>query len=257
MARKKIYAANWKMNKVVSEVESFVQEFANYDFGGDGYEIVVFAPSTALGKLSELSSHFPGTYGAQNMYYEDSGAFTGEVSPLMVKDLGCTWILVGHSERRGIFNEDDEMVHKKILAALKHGLRPMICVGETIEERKAGKLFEKVQSQIASAFDGITPAQLSKVSVAYEPIWAIGTGETASGEQAEEMCSYIRKEIVKLYDEGSAEDIPVLYGGSVKPANVGDLMGFPNIDGGLIGGASLKPGSFREIIVNGNEALGK
>ena len=253
MARKKIYAANWKMHKTLDEVEAFVQEFSNYDVAGDGYEIVVFCPATGLGKLKELAKHFPGTYGAQNMYFETKGAFTGELSPLMVKDIGCEWILIGHSERRGIFGETDEMVHKKIIAAFENGLKPMVCCGETIEERKAGQLYDKVKGQVISALDKLTPEQVRGMAIAYEPIWAIGTGETATGEQANEMCAFIRKEVEKLYGADVAGDLPILYGGSVKPANIEELMGFADIDGGLIGGASLKPDSFRDIIVNGTK----
>jgi len=218
---------------------------------GDGHEIVVFCPATGLARLKDLASHFPGTYGAQNMYFETKGAFTGEISPVMVKDVGCSWVLVGHSERRDVFGETDELCHKKILAAFAHGLKPMLCVGESLAERKAGQLFDKVKGQVRSGLDGLTAEQIRGMAVAYEPIWAIGTGETATGKQADEMCRFIRDQVTELFGSDVAGDVPVLYGGSVKPDNIAELMAFPDIDGGLIGGASLKPDSFRDIIVRG------
>ena len=253
MARKKIFAANWKMNKTLGEVESFVQDFSNYDIAGDSYEIVLFCPATGLGTLKSLAKHIPGTYGAQNMYFETSGAYTGEISPLMVKDVGCTWVLIGHSERREIFLEGNDTIQKKVRTALDNDIKPMLCVGETLEERRANKLFDKVKTQVASALEGVLKDELKSMAIAYEPIWAIGTGETATGEQADEMCRFIRKEIAALYDDEAAQNFSILYGGSMKAANSGELMSFEDIDGGLIGGASLKPDTFSDLIVNGTK----
>ena len=255
MTRRKIFAANWKMNKTLSEVESFVQDFSNYDVAGEAYDIVLFCPATGLGKLQSLAKHIPGTYGAQNMYFETSGAYTGEISPIMVKDVGCTWVLVGHSERREIFKEGNDVIQKKIRTALDNGIKPMLCVGETLEERRQNKLFDKIKTQVASALDGVSKEELKSMAIAYEPIWAIGTGETATGEQADEMCRFIRKEIAALYDNDAAENLPILYGGSVKGSNSAELMAFENIDGGLVGGASLKADSFSELITNGAKSI--
>lgn len=252
MARTTIYAANWKMHKTIGEVEAFVQTFSNYDLPTGDHEVVVFCSFTGLPVLRSLASHLGGTYGAQNMYFEVQGAFTGEVSPAQLRDVGCTWVLVGHSERREIFGESDELCRKKVQAAFAHGLKPMLCVGETLDERRAGKLFDKVKTQVVAGLDGVPAERLADMAVAYEPIWAIGTGETATGAQADEMCRYLRGEVAKLYGADAAGTLRILYGGSVKPGNAAELMAFPDIDGALIGGASLKPDSFRDIIVAGS-----
>ncbi len=251
--REKVFAANWKMNKTVGETEAFFQQFVNNPGIGQGYGVIVFPPFTSLGSIRGLAGALPIAWGGQNMYHKDSGAFTGEISPLMLKDLGCTYVLLGHSERREIMRETDEDVRAKIHTAHRVGLKPMVCVGETLEERQGGKAHEKVLRQLDSALDGVSAEQAVNQPFAYEPIWAIGTGLNASTTDAQEMCALVRQRIASRFSDAVASIVPVLYGGSVKPENIADYLGQPDIDGALIGGASLKPDSFLSII---NNALG-
>ena len=212
---------------------------------------VVIAPvfpylSTAVEMTKGTAIHVA----AQNMHWEENGAFTGEVSPAMLVDIGVTHVILGHSERRTYFNETDETVNKKTKAALAHNLTPIVCCGETLEQREEGIMQSWIEGQIENALKGISEADIIKVVIAYEPIWAIGTGKTASAAQAEEVCAIIRKKLAALYGAAAAEDVSVLYGGSVKGGNVAELTGSADIDGGLVGGASLKADDFLAIINN-------
>lgn len=185
------------------------------------------------------------------MHFEDEGAFTGEISPVALKDLGVQYVIIGHSERREMFNETDESVNKKVHAAFRHGLTPIMCVGETLEEREAGKWQQVVHTQTRKGLVGLTKEQVAKVVIAYEPIWAIGTGKTASAEDANEVCAYIRETVAEQYDQDTAEKIRIQYGGSVKPGNIQELMNQSDIDGALVGGASLDPNSFLQLLEAG------
>ncbi|MBI2945556.1 MAG: triose-phosphate isomerase [Candidatus Wallbacteria bacterium] len=248
--REKIFAANWKMNKTVAETEAFFQEFVNYPGVGRGHGVIVFPPATSLAAVRGLVGAMPIRWGAQNMYSKDAGAFTGEISGPMIRELGCSHVLIGHSERREIFRETDEDIREKVKAAHKHGLIPMLCVGETLGERKGGQAADKVVRQLAAALQGVPASEAARTQFAYEPIWAIGTGLNASSADAQEMCGLVRKQLAQLYSGELASGVPVLYGGSVKPENIAEYMLQPDIDGALIGGASLQPSSFLSIIKN-------
>ncbi len=256
-ARTRIFAANWKMHKVEEEVESFIQEFCNYTLPPveEGRcRLVFFPPHPYLHVFKRLGGAMKAEWGAQNMYHEDKGAFTGEVAPPMLLDMGCRWVLLGHSERRGIFGETDAMVKRKVDAALSRGLRPMVCVGETLEERESGVLFDKVGAQVDAVLEGLGADEAGRLAFAYEPIWAIGTGRNADGGQAEEMIAFIRSRVARKAGEAAASSIPVLYGGSVKPHNIAEFTSREEVDGALVGGASLDPASFRDIVLNGMSA---
>lgn len=240
------------MHKNRAEAREFIESFKSLSRSGDEGDVAIFAPFTCLSVLQDGELDFG--YGAQNFHWEEKGAFTGEISLGMVQDLGCRYVLIGHSERRAMFGETDESCRKKIDAALAAGLTPVVCVGETLEEREAHGHMAKVARQVRAACSGMREAEAGKLVFAYEPIWAIGTGKTASDDQAQEMCAHVRK---TLRDEvGSIADrIQVLYGGSVKPENIAGLVLKEDVDGGLIGGASLLPDKFHGIIVNGGEAI--
>lgn len=240
-------AGNWKMYKSGEEVKAFAKEFKEIYVKSD-VRVAVCAPYIHLPYLVEA---FKGTgimVGAQNMFYEDEGAFTGEVSGKMLKDLGVDVCIIGHSERRQYFSETDESVNKKLHSAYENQLIPILCVGEVLEERDSGKEFIVVESQVKGALEGLSSEQVSKLVIAYEPVWAIGTGRTAGPDQADEMCGYIRKVLEELYDEAVADEVTIQYGGSVKPENATELMNMYEIDGALVGGASLKPESFLGIV---------
>ena len=240
-------AGNWKMYKTSKEVKDFADEFKKIYRKSD-VKVAVCAPYVHLPYLVEA---FRGTgimVGAQNTHFEKEGAFTGEVSGAMLKDLGVDFCIIGHSERRQYFAETDETVNKKLHSAYENGLLPILCVGEILEERDAGREFDVVEGQVKAALEGLSAEQVEKLTLAYEPVWAIGTGRTASPEQADEMCGFIRKIIAGLYDESLADKVVIQYGGSVKPENATELMNMPEIDGALVGGASLKPDSFLEIV---------
>ena len=241
---KKIYLyGNWKMNMTAAETRKFFDEFAGcYEpFKNDsGLEVGVFSPFTSLWALAEGAKKFGVVFGAQNVYYEAKGAFTGEVSIPMLKEIGVDHVIIGHSERRHIFGESDELIAKKVKALLDAGITPVFCYGETLEERESGNTFKVMERQIKSAIAGLTPEEVAKIIYAYEPVWAIGTGKSATSEQAQEVCEWSRKLI-------GDPKVVILYGGSVKGSNAKELLSMKDIDGALVGGASLKPGSFLEI----------
>lgn len=248
MAKLPIIAGNWKMNKTVSEAVELVRQLRTLLSGVNGVEVVVAPPFTALYavcKEAEGSSIRPA---AQNLFWEEKGAFTGEVSPVMLKDLGCRYVIIGHSERRQFFGETDETVNKRMKAALNHGLNPIFCVGETLREREEDKTFLIIGSQLEGGLRGIAEKEMERVVVAYEPIWAIGTGKTATPEQAEEVHLFIRQKLEKLSSREISGEIRIQYGGSVTPENVKGLMSQKNIDGALVGGASLKADIFSKIV---------
>jgi len=248
--RQKIVAGNFKMNMTSSEVAPYLEVFRQETEKINGVDIVLIPPFTALSKASELLG---GTQkvriGAQNMSPEAKGAYTGEISAAMLRDLFVRYVLVGHSERRRLFGETDELVHRKLVTALTSELRPILCVGETLEERQAGQENAVLEGQLRGALTGLTSEQIAEVIVAYEPVWAIGTGLTASPEQAQEAHLFIRDCLGKMAGTSVANKARILYGGSVTPANASELMSQPDIDGALVGGASLDPRSFAEIVV--------
>ncbi|MCC3376962.1 triose-phosphate isomerase [Cohnella sp. REN36] len=247
MSRTPIIAGNWKMFKTVSEAVAFANEVKGKAEVA-GVESVICAPFTALPALVEAVKGTSLKIGAQNVHFEDSGAYTGEVSGLMLKDLGVHYVIIGHSERRQYFAETDETVNKKTHAAFKHGLIPIVCVGEKLEEREAGKTDEVNRVQTEAALAGLTAEQASQVVIAYEPIWAIGTGKSSSATDANEAIAYIRSVVARLFGAEVAAKIRIQYGGSVKPNNVAEYMGQPDIDGALVGGASLEPASYIALV---------
>lgn len=252
MARKPMMAGNWKMNNTLGEAVVLTQEISNryrskYD---DAVDVVICTPAIDL-KPAITVLDFDRTrvaVGAQNVHWESSGAFTGEISIPMIKEIGCVCSIIGHSERRGYFGETNEEVNKKAKALLDAGLYPIICVGESLAVRDEGTTLEFVRAQVRAAFAGIDESAAKRAVVAYEPIWAIGTGRTATPEQAQEVCASIRATLAEMYSEQTADAIRILYGGSMNPGNVEGLMAQPDIDGGLIGGASLKADSFISLV---------
>jgi triosephosphate isomerase len=249
--RKPIIAANWKMNHdhlvAIQVVQKLSYLIEREDF--ESVDVVLCPPFTDLRTLQTLidADKLDFVLGAQNCYFEDSGAFTGEVSPVMLKKLNVEYVIVGHSERRQIFDETDDDVNKKVRAVLKHAMRPIVCVGETLDEREAGSTAAKVQGQIRAAFAGVKAAAAEECVVAYEPIWAIGTGRNATPDDANETIAVIRATLRELY-AGTADAMRIQYGGSVKPGNIAELMAMPEIDGALVGGASLDPDDFARIV---------
>ncbi len=246
--RRKIIAGNWKMNKNLSESINLISGIKNGLPQNVSAEVIVCPPFTSLETVHSLIEEVPVHLGAQNMYFENSGAFTGEISADMLKSVGCEFVILGHSERRHIFGETDEIVNKKIKQAVSNGLKPIFCVGETLEERENGKAFDVIENQITSGLAEISGDDFNKIVIAYEPVWAIGTGKTASPGQAQEIHKFIRELISKLYSQIQAENVRILYGGSVKPNNAADLLSQPDIDGALVGGACLQAESFLQII---------
>jgi triosephosphate isomerase len=250
--RKKIVAANWKMNMTVGEAGAYMDTFL-HELGADSpVEVVIVPPFTALAKVSEiLSKAQQAKLGAQNMHWEKSGAFTGEVSAQMLRDLYVRYVVLGHSERRTLFGETDEIVNKKARSAIDAALRPIVCIGETLEERDGDRVEEVLERQIRGSLAGFTPKELSDTVLAYEPVWAIGTGRTATPAQAQAAHAFIRSKLAEIWDAASAEKVRIQYGGSVKPQNAAELMTEPDIDGALVGGASLDPRAFAEIVKAG------
>ena len=243
--RKWIVAGNWKMHNTIAESIALAKAIKEGTTGLKNGEVVVAPPFTALLSVGEAIKGSAVTLAAQNMYYEDKGAFTGEVSPLMLKDIGCTYVIIGHSERRKYFNESDEDVNLKVKKALATGLKPMVCVGETDGERNKGITQAVVNRQVRGALAGIP--DIDNVVIAYEPVWAIGTGKVATSAQAEDVHDFIRRLLVEMYG-CVADDVRILYGGSVTKDNIGELIAMEDIDGALVGGASLKPDGFLGII---------
>ena len=246
MARKKIIAGNWKMNKTPSEAKALVELLAPL-VQNDDVDVVYCVPAIDIVPVVEAVKGSNVAVGAENMYVEESGAYTGEIAPAMLVDAGVKYVIIGHSERREYFKEDDAFLNKKVLKALEHGLTPILCCGETLEQRESGVTLDWIRLQIKSDMQGVTAEQASSMVIAYEPIWAIGTGKTATADQAEEVCKAIRECIAEIYDTDTAEKIRIQYGGSMNAGNCKELLAKPNIDGGLIGGASLKA-DFGEIV---------
>ena len=240
-------AGNWKMFKTKAEAIAFAEEFKEL-YKDTDVQTAICAPFTNLEALKEAFAGTEIKVGAQNVHFADEGAFTGEISVSMLEEIGVDFCIVGHSERRQYFGETDETVNKKLKKLFEGPIRPILCVGESLEERDADKAFDVVGGQIKADLEGIDAADVKKLVIAYEPIWAIGTGRTATPEQAEEMCAFIRKTLIELYGEEVSDEVIIQYGGSVKPANATEIMNMDEIDGALVGGASLKPKDFMEII---------
>ena len=244
--RKKIIAGNWKMNKTPSEAVALVNELKPL-VANDDVDVVFCVPAIDIIPAMEAAKGSNINIGAENMYFEESGAYTGEISPAMLVDAGVKYVVLGHSERREYFAETDETVNKKVLKAFEHGITPIICCGESLAQRKQGVYLDWIRMQIKIAFQNVTADQAKKAVIAYETIWAIGTGETATSDQAEEVCGAIRACIAEVYDQATADAIRIQYGGSVNAKTAADLFAKPNIDGGLVGGASLKA-EFGQIV---------
>lgn len=244
--RKPIIAGNWKMHKTIAEALDFVNAVKDR-VNNDNVEAVICAPFTLLKDLKEATKGTNIKIGAQNMHFEEKGAFTGEISPLMLKELDMDYVVIGHSERRQYFNETDETVNKKVLKALEVGIDPILCVGETLEEREAGKTKEVCKVQVEKALENVSKDDLEKVVIAYEPVWAIGTGKTATSEDANDVIKYIREVVANLYGD-LANKVRIQYGGSVKPQNVAEIMAQSDIDGALVGGASLESSDYTKLV---------
>jgi len=241
--RKPLIAANWKMNKTVEESVSFINKFKV--LVNNKVEIVICPPFTALEAISkELKGNLK--LGAQNIHFEEQGAFTGEISPLMLKEI-CNYVILGHSERRQFFNEDNELINKKIKSALKNNLKIILCIGENLEQRESNETMNIIENQVNDCLNSISDKEMKNIVIAYEPIWAIGTGKTATPEQAQEVHKNIRQFLEKKFNKNISDSTRILYGGSVKPDNIKELMHQEDIDGALVGGASLDPESFANI----------
>ena len=246
MARKKIIAGNWKMNMTPSEAKALVETLAPL-VQNDDVDVVYCVPAIDIVPVVEAVKGSNVAVGAENMYIEEKGAYTGEISPNMIVDAGAKSVIIGHSERREYFKEDDAFLNKKVLKALEHGLIPILCCGESLEQRESGVTLDWIRLQIKSDLQGVTAEQAAGIVIAYEPIWAIGTGKTATSDQAEEVCKAIRDCIAEIYDTDTAEKIRIQYGGSMNAGNCKELLAKPDIGGGLIGGAALKP-DFGQIV---------
>ncbi len=249
--RKKIIAGNWKMNKNLSEAIQLISDL-KLEIEGKSLnaEVVIAPPFIALEAAKSLIKDSVIKLCAQNMHPSDSGAFTGEISADMLKSIGCEYVILGHSERRTLFGESDEFINQKIKQALKNGLIPILCCGESLEERENGTTFKVIESQLKVGLSGLSSDQIKSLVIAYEPIWAIGTGKTATPEQAQEVHAFIRKLLSEMANEEIAQEITIQYGGSVKPGNAKELLSKQDIDGALVGGACLKADSFRDIILS-------
>ncbi|MCM8771128.1 MAG: triose-phosphate isomerase [Candidatus Omnitrophica bacterium] len=250
--RKPIIAGNWKMYKTISQAIELANGLKRelYKIDPQDIDIVLCPPFTALTEVAEILTDSNMSLGAQDMHWEDEGAFTGEISGLFLKDIGAKYVIIGHSERRQFFGETNETVNKKLKAALKHELTPIICVGENLAERESNKTFAIVRNHVEGGLKDISQQDALKIIIAYEPVWAIGTGKTATPSQAQEAQKFIREILAKRYNNETAQAIRIQYGGSVKPENAAELMKEPDIDGALVGGASLKTESFAAIIKN-------
>ncbi|HET6569544.1 MAG TPA: triose-phosphate isomerase [Rhodothermales bacterium] len=243
-----LIAGNWKMNTDLDGAVELAQEIV----GGMAYtghvQVAICPPFPMLGAVNRIVRETPVLLGAQNMFYEDEGAYTGEVSAPMLRAIGCEYVILGHSERRQYFGETDEGVNKKARRALEHGLKPIVCIGETLEQREAGKEREIVKEQLQRGLDGVSITSADGLVIAYEPVWAIGTGRNATAEQAQEMHGYIRELLRGQFGDTITPEMRILYGGSMKPGNAKELLAQPDVDGGLVGGASLKAGDFLSIV---------
>lgn len=246
--RRPFVAGNWKMNKGPKDAAALAREIVAAISGVNNVDVAVAPVAISLASVHAVVANTNLGMSAQNMFYEENGAYTGELSPLMLEEIGCTYAILGHSERRQIFGEDDELINRKTRAAISHNILPIVCCGETLEERESGSTNDKVAFQVKAALSGIRIEDASKITVAYEPIWAIGTGRTASPEQAQEVHAMIRNLLGEIFNATAAEAIRIQYGGSVKPANINELIAKPDIDGALVGGASLKADSFAAIV---------
>ena len=249
--RKPIIAGNWKMNKTLPEAKNFMGEISGVVPAKDKMESVVCAPALFLESLVSMSINSDVEIGSQNMHFADKGAFTGEISPVALEDLGVKYVILGHSERREMFNETDESVNKKVLAAFNHHLIPIVCVGETLEQRESGLAKAFVKNQVQKALEGLSEEQAKKVVIAYEPIWAIGTGKSSTAIDANEVCAHIRSVVARQFSTDVAEALRIQYGGSVTPENIKEYMAQEDIDGALVGGASLDATSFLRLLEAG------
>ncbi len=245
--RRPLIAGNWKMNKTISEAVKLVEDLKPLVKGADA-EVVVCPTFVCLNEAVKTASGSNIGVGAQNMHYKDSGAFTGEISPVFLKDMKVEYIILGHSERRQYFKEDDSEINKKVIAALDHGLKPILCVGETLEQRETGVTFDVITTQMKGCLAGLESRNLDDLIIAYEPVWAIGTGKTATSQDANEVIGFIRKQLVEKLGKVVADKTRILYGGSVKASNTKELMDMPEIDGALVGGASLDADEFSKIV---------
>jgi triosephosphate isomerase (TIM) len=247
--RKKILAANWKMNMTVGESDDFLDTFLLEVAEEQAVDIVIVPPFTALSRVSERLTKVQNVkLGAQNMHWEKPGAFTGEISAHQLRELFVRYVVLGHSERRTFFGETDTVVNKKVVAAIEATLKPIVCIGETLGERDSGRVEQVLEMQLRGSLDGLKAKDLAEIVIAYEPVWAIGTGRTATPEQAQSAHAFIRQTLATLWDKATADKVRIQYGGSVKPGNTVDLMRQPDIDGALVGGASLDPRGFAEIV---------
>ncbi len=246
--RKPILAGNWKMFKNTQETRELAAGLKSKVAQAGDREVVICPPFTSLAAAAAAIQGSSIKLGAQNMYWEDKGAFTGEISPGMLKEIGCSYVIVGHSERRQYFGETDETVNRKMKKAFSSGLLPIVCIGETLAEREGNATFKVLERQLREGIKDLAAAEAKQLVIAYEPVWAIGTGKTATPQQAEEAHAFIRKTIAGMYGEQMAGEIRILYGGSVKPDNIKELMGQADIDGALVGGASLEADSFSKIV---------
>ena len=246
--RKHFIAGNWKMNKNVKDAKLLAVTLKNKLVGVNDVTIAVCPGAVCIEPVADILKDSNISVGAQNMYFEKEGAFTGEISTEMIASAGAKYVILGHSERRQIFNETDELINKKIRAALMGGLLPIFCIGETLQEREQNKTFSVIENQVTNGLKNFTKSDMLKITIAYEPVWAIGTGKTATKEQAQEVHKFIRDLLKKLFDVETSEKIIIQYGGSVKPSNAAELMSQPDIDGALVGGASLKSVEFLKIL---------
>ncbi len=248
MSRKALIAGNWKMHTTVVDACKLAKKISEACGNLTDREVLLAPPFTVLSEVSHVLQNTPILLAGQNVCWEESGAFTGEISPHMIQDAGGSAAIIGHSERRHIFHEDDSMINKRMRGALAFGLTAILCIGETLKTREDGKTFDVLREQVVKGLDGVSDVDVPRLVVAYEPVWAIGTGKTASKEQAQEAHSFIRGLLTELYEKDLADSVRILYGGSVKPDNVDDLMAQADIDGALVGGAALSSESFGRII---------
>jgi len=248
MARRRLIAGNWKMNKTPEETETFVRAFLPLLPADDGVEVALFPPFTSLDRAGPLLAESGVALGAQDLHFEEAGAFTGEVSAAMLLACACRYVLVGHSERRALFHEDDALVNRKLRRALAAGLTPVLCLGETLEERKRGETKRRVDSQLAAGLDGVSGRDVASLVIAYEPVWAIGTGEAATPQAAQEVMGRLRDRVGSAHGHAAQEGVRLLYGGSVTPENAPAFFEQADVDGALVGGASLKPDLFGRTV---------